>query len=868
MYFCQICGSTFQTNQKLITHIRLRHTHESNFKLRCEFCSKTFIVLNSYRSHMFRVHANKDTKYSQNIPKCLHCNYTCLTRSQLLVHCRKHINVGITVTCPFLNCFKKYKVYSSFVSHISRYHRNIRSSCNKNVSVDTSVFSGENVDLSNVELDKNTPFIEVNELERYFGLLLLKFQSKYNMPSKTVQSILTDINGLINLFSINSMDHLYDILIERSELKDIDRENFMKLLSSNFDNVMRLFDTEFKRYKYYTNEFSLITPRTVNLGLNQYNKKCNFQYVPLSLSLKQLFKHEDIVNQIMTPEKTYNGIIADYTDGQFYQPNSDKRKVLDILYFFDDFQIANPLGSHRSKHKISGFYYILGNLHRNSRSSLKIIQLNIVCRSVDLKYFGLESILQPLIMELSELDETGLEIPGIGTFYCKFRFCSADNLGSHQLGGFCESFSSNILRICRSCLITSSQIQEIFCMNSFKLRTPQNYDRHLSLIEADSNLKKIYGIKFPSPLNKIPGFHVTQGLPPDLMHDLFEGIVPYEICLILLQLIEQNFFTLDFLNERIVHFKYNYLDSRNKPEIQKLEKQTLIGTASQNWTFLRLLPLIIGPWVPINNPVWLFFLQLKHIVEIILAPAFTIGHIDILNSEIENHLHEFKKLFPHCLLKPKHHYVMHYPQHILNFGPPITYWCFRFEAKHKLFKDIAHCANQYKNVPYTLAFRHQLKQCLHHQSLNFLFSEFEVKTTTMHLSLLELNIQQLIKVKIKSDNILNVTQILIAGTEYRNGDIVVIDFVQGEPLFGKIEVILLHEKDVWFLFQKCQHNFIPHYGMYSLILNGSYDCIAYESLFYWNPLPCYSVNDNNLHSKTLTLVLLKHMIFDIRDFVE
>lgn len=64
------------------------------------------------------------------------------------------------------------------------------------------------------------------------------------------------------------------------------------------------------------------------------------------------------------------------------------------------------------------------------------------------------------------------------------------------------------------------------------LRTPANYDYHTSLLEgshasADSTT---YGIVNRSPLNEIDGFHVTNGtLPQDIMHILFEGVLPKEI---------------------------------------------------------------------------------------------------------------------------------------------------------------------------------------------------------------------------------------------------------------------------------------------------------------------------------------------------
>ena len=42
--------------------------------------------------------------------------------------------------------------------------------------------------------------------------------------------------------------------------------------------------------------------------------------------------------------------------------------------------------------------------------------------------------------------------------------------------------------------------------------------------------------------------------------------------------------------------------------------------------------------------------------------------------------------FPETTLKPKHHFMRHYPAQILKFGPLIRVWMMRFESKHSYFK--------------------------------------------------------------------------------------------------------------------------------------------------------------------------------------
>ena len=46
-----------------------------------------------------------------------------------------------------------------------------------------------------------------------------------------------------------------------------------------------------------------------------------------------------------------------------------------------------------------------------------------------------------------------------------------------------------------------------------------------------------------------------------------------------------------------------------------------------------------------------------------------------------------------------------------RYGPPVRYWCMRFEAKHAYFKSLALRIKNFKNIAKSLATRHQHKMC-------------------------------------------------------------------------------------------------------------------------------------------------------------
>ena len=60
-------------------------------------------------------------------------------------------------------------------------------------------------------------------------------------------------------------------------------------------------------------------------------------------------------------------------------------------------------------------------------------------------------------------------------------------------------------------------------ISHFTLRTKNAYDNNIIAINGDPNLPHLYGIKENSVLNDLNYFHVADGLPPDLGHDLFGG---------------------------------------------------------------------------------------------------------------------------------------------------------------------------------------------------------------------------------------------------------------------------------------------------------------------------------------------------------
>lgn len=66
----------------------------------------------------------------------------------------------------------------------------------------------------------------------------------------------------------------------------------------------------------------------------------------------------------------------------------------------------------------------------------------------------------------------------------------------------------------------------------------------------------LYGINRTSVLEEVPGFSVINGLPHDVMHDLFEGVVKYELSLFLSYGVTKGYYTIKDFNTRVQGYDF------------------------------------------------------------------------------------------------------------------------------------------------------------------------------------------------------------------------------------------------------------------------------------------------------------------------
>lgn len=362
----------------------------------------------------------------------------------------------------------------------------------------------------------------------------------------------------------------------------------------------------------------------------------------------------------------------------------------------------------------------MGNLARKYRSSLQNIRLCLLVKSLTLKRFGYNNVFKRLIDDLLVLETSGIYVPFLqkkvkGTA----AIVSADNLGAHGLGGFIESFSGRTLRICRTCMATYDGIQ---CNHAetFVLRTKEDYDSQISDFEADLVDSTTYGIKFRCCFNRLKFAHVIDLLPPDIMHDVSEGLISITLSAAIEYFLRRKYFTIEILNQKLKNFSFGRLDRRNVCDFinPKFSFKTtgIGGNATKNMYLLRFFPFLIDGYIPHSDLVFQLVIECWDLVLHIYAESFTEDSIYCLDASIKSFRQHFMQIFcsensvPKLTLRPKFHFIEHYPNAIRRFGPLVNCSTMRYEAKHFWFKRIAQKALNYKNVTLTLSRKHQMLQ--------------------------------------------------------------------------------------------------------------------------------------------------------------
>lgn len=650
------------------------------------------------------------------------------------VHSRQ--NFGEFV-CPYESCQVKFHKSNRFKAHLDR-HEIRHENCNNpppiiNAIVPRPLISNHQPLLNEVidiqepmQLEEDIAQMDENIIEEESFLsdeiiqnsvlyLILQLHSKPNFTKN-------DVFLVQNLI----IDKILKILLAFTEnMSTCQCETKLSIT-----NVLKMYLKSLKSVK---NDYAL-TKTLVKLNLGRdldkpdyefiiskqlgviFKKGCRFfgdllttgMLMPLQFQIKEFLSRQSrlsemiaVMEKLALPAHQIYHILQGSTWKKIKSHFSESQVVIPIGLYTDGMQFNNPLGPHTDHTDMLYYFFpaLKDPFHRDN------IHVASIIRSKNIQTYGSGSCLISLVRELIKLYFDGIDIEIEGKIInVKIVLCQiiGDNLALNGIMEYVLSFNANFY--CRLCQMPKQDAEKSCEEILSKLRTKLNYEQDLE--KKNSTLT---GVAEDCVFNILPYFHCTLNFSLDLMHDFFEGIFKYDICQALIYFIDNNFITLEELNDRISNFRYGLEEGRYIPNIlirDNLKNNNLKMTAREAWQFFYLLPILIGDKIPEDDEVWELLRTLLKIIEMCLESSFDETKLTLLSSLISKHHTIYMKYFRE--LKPKMHLITHLPSSIRAMGPPRNYMCFRMEYKHQFFKCYAHSNKNRKNIAKTFAKKYML----------------------------------------------------------------------------------------------------------------------------------------------------------------
>jgi hypothetical protein len=656
--------------------------------------------------------------------KCAFCTKIILTKDMNLHLRANHQNVEKKYKCGEKNCIKVFSKYKTFKKHLQTMHHQVScEECCLNPSereftctrqdhqAECCPNTTEEAGGTFEEADGHPP----NQSERMFDSMLkfvLYLYGISNMPRSTATQIINRMWTLIvKEFTIFIKNQL-----NSSQAAEV--EEIFKTLDGFFKRI----DTEHKVLKLLEDKGLFIPPETITIKTKlQQSHKNGVPYMKtmrtstVMISLSKLFKKilelPGVFSRIFAHvEKLQNS----QTFTNFIQSPLWKSKIADLgnvlvlpyFYYFDDYVNDNPIGPKNKNHSMANNSITLPFLPTEIESKLDNSFLFYLYKSKD-KILGNKLMLSPAIDEMRNLEENGIDVNIEGQiFNVKFimSLVLGDNLGLHEILGFVKGFRANFP--CRMCKISKENMVKCCTEDSILFRNASNYKKDVEINNVSET-----GVQESCVFNEIKSFNVWENYSFDLMHDLLEGVFHYDLGHIFQYFFTKKYLTLEILNDRKAGFDYGPMKIGNMTEpITKdhISKKHFRFSASEMLCFVQNLTFMIGCYIPEDDDVWLFFLDLLKILDIVMDPCVTESNLRYLDSLVYSH-HKFYIDTFKDNLKNKHHNMIHYSTVIRKIGPLLRIWCMRLESLNKGLKDYGKNITCRKNLAKSVATKEQLK---------------------------------------------------------------------------------------------------------------------------------------------------------------
>lgn len=627
---------------------------------------------------------------------CKICNKKLYSLESFFLHIRYNHPSIEQIKCPYENCSRVYSNRSSIKKHVR--NQSVHSGSLEN-------FELTERDVTRTKLVVNGPVTGSNDTVSEIISNLKKEMMKHALKllADELISRKKGFEMLRDSFECYSKAFL--------SLRTIENGLFME--SSNFNEFCEFFSdpssvqSEYKLKKalvnagvyVLSNDFTLSSMNVLTFVNGEPKFRLDKRILKLfnvSEMLQKLFNLPNIMAEVDTFVKNMqlcsDGSISNIVQSPLWQKllsfekKDDSICYLPITIYYDDFEPLNVIGSHSGAYKIGATYMGLPFLPEHIISKLQYILPVCLFFSEDCKLYGNDKIFKPVIEILNDLYSTGINVnyKKIRTVKFIVTLILGDNLGLNGILSFSEGFNHNYY--CRFCKAKKKVMQKQLIEDVSSLR---NYDNYCADVLKDFAQT---GIKENSIFNGIYRFHVTRNYSVDLLHDFLDGVCHYDLCNIIINLLKQNAFTLDELNSKIRYHNYGpFAKNKNLDPItpDMLNNCKIKCSGAEMQRLIINFSTIVGHCIKHDSPEWRLYLVLREILTIVTAKTIHRRTHELLANLVSEHHQRYLLCFPGDTLKPKHHFMVHYPRILQRIGPLSTVSCMRYESYHKKFKNIS-----------------------------------------------------------------------------------------------------------------------------------------------------------------------------------
>ena len=796
--------------------------------------------------------------------KCTMCPYGTDSMREFTNHVsRVHKNdPRFRVYCDIGQCGYTTKSWGGFKAHLSRYH--------KYIDTVNEAFNHDDTDPMPMEGDDDCDddiLNDENKNKMFFASYLLNLESTLRLSEKAV-SVVAENTKLLLDYHLTEQKKQFKRALQDQNIDTA----FVDTLE--YDTCISGMATKYQREKYFKSNCFLVEAKEITLGqrnvlVNGHVKRVHdvAYFVPLEEELKSLLRMPEVRYHITHPHQSNDEYMRDIWDGNYVKTHpvfGSNRKALMIQFYSDDLEIVNPLGPHIKKHKVTMFYWVLVNIPPEDRSRLQAISVYAVAKAVHLKRHGMNSLLNDFIVTINKLSSDGIEFDIDGNkVHLKGGLVAntGDTPGNNHMGGFKESPSFALLP-CKSCLIEHNDLPKKLTSEECQPRTLDHLQKCALLFDqplskaAKTEWSKRWGINHKSVLLDVEGFDLCKCLLEDPQHVFLEGVVPYEMGLFLYYCIEvRSFFSLAWLNNQLAVFPYSYLEKKDKPEPIQRGHYYKDCKIKQNsaciLTLCSVIPYILCKKVPHDDSKFSNLLLLFEITHLCTSPCVTATTAVDLKYMIKEHHTNFKIEYPRSSFIPKLHFMIHFPEQILRFGPGRMHWCMRYEGKHS--QSTAIKWKNFRNLPKSIIAKHQKWMCAQRLSPtgqpaeNFLYEgDVVVGGRQLTLDQLTASVRELLSHVVDGiDVVYQTDRVVIHGNDFRPGCVLIRGYDgDGFPQFIWLSAIYVVDHQKYMVCKDITITGVEEVvNSYEINVMENELFVTYSDLFIKMPLPVHLMNN-------------------------